>query len=114
MKIRFAPSAIQHLNVIGNSISNRTGFITGWEIGGYRIVEQVLPLDFNESTIDEVYSIAYSQFGDKMLGVFFNMCEPFKSDWFIETIILKIQDRQTEFFICDASCNYLPISEEEI
>ncbi len=99
MKISLTPNASTILELIAGSLTHETGFITGRDIGHFRIVENLIPINFNESAIDEVYSKAYRRLGDKLLGVFFNNRETFSSDWFIENIILKIKSSQPEFYL---------------
>ena len=107
------PNAVQHLKLIRETMTGNTGFITGVEIGQFRIIEQLLPIAFDETTIDRVYTAAFNRYGDKLLGAFFFEREPFANDWFIETIILHIKDPEPEFFFYDADNNSLPLTYEE-
>lgn len=99
MKIRLTPTAAAQLDLIGDTMTNETGFVIGQDIGKFRIIESLLPVNFGETTIDDVYAKAYEKIGDKLIGVFFNHCETFASDWFIENIIIKIKEPQPEFYL---------------
>jgi hypothetical protein len=106
MKIRLIPTAAALLELIGDTRTNKTGFVVGQDIGKFRIIENLLPVNFDETTIDEVYAKAYNKIGDKLIGVFFNHCETFESDWFIENIIIKIKEPRPEFYIYDVNKKY--------
>lgn len=103
MKIRLTPTAAAQLELIGDTMTNKTGFVIGQDIGKFRIIENLFPVIFDETTIDEAYATAYKKIGDKLIGVFFNHCESFDSDWFIENIIIKIKEPQPEFYLYDVN-----------
>lgn len=105
MKIRLTPTAAAQLELMGD-MTNKTGFVMGQDIGKFRIIENLLPVNFDETTIDEVYAKTYNKIGDKLIGVFFNHCEPFFSDWFIENIIVKIKYPRPEFYLYDVKQKY--------
>lgn len=111
MKIRLIPTAAALVKLIGDTITSRTGFVIGQDIGKFRIIENLVPVNFDEITIDEVYTKAYNKIGDKLIGVFFNHCEPFDSDWFIENIIVKIKGPQPEFYIYDVNQKFARLPE---
>ena len=72
MKIKLIPAAAALLELIGDTRTNKTGFVIGQDIGKFRIIENLLPVNFDETTINEVYAKAYNKIGDKLIGVFFN------------------------------------------
>lgn len=111
MKIRLTPTAAAQLELISDTMTNETGFVIGQDIGKFRIIENLLPVNFDETTINEVYAKAYNKIGDKLIGVFFNHCEPFDSDWFIETVIIKIKEPQPEFYLYDVNQKYTRLPE---
>jgi hypothetical protein len=111
MKVRLIPTAAALLELIGDTTNNKTGFVMGQDIGKFRIIENLIPVNFDETTIDDVYAKAYNKIGDKLIGVFFNHCEPFESDWFIENIIIKIKEPQPEFYIYDVNKKYTRLPE---
>jgi hypothetical protein len=114
MKIRLTPTAADQLELIGDTMTNKTGFIIGQDIGKFRIIENLLPVNFDETTINEVYAKAYNKMGDKLIGIFFNHCEPFFSDWFIENLVIKIKDQQPEFYLYDVNKTYTRLPENTI
>jgi len=101
MKIRLTPTAAALLELLGDTMTNETGFVIGQDIGKFRIIENLFPVNFDETTIDKIYTKAYKKIGDKLMGVFFNHCDTFASDWFIENIIIKIKEPQPEFYLYD-------------
>lgn len=111
MKVRLIPTAAALLELIGDTMTNKTGFVMGQDIGKFRIIENLIPVNFDETTIDEVYTKAYNKIGDKLIGVFFNYCEPFFSDWFIENIIIKIKEPQPEFYLYDVNKKFTRLPE---
>lgn len=114
MKIRLTPTAITQLGVINATTSNETGFIIGQDIGKFRIIEYLLPVNFNETTINEIYAKVYNETGGKLIGVFFNQCEPFFSDWFIEDIVMKIESPQPEFYLYNENKKYVRLADVEL
>ena len=107
MKVRLTPTALTQLELITTAATNETGFIMGQAIGQFRVIEHLLPVNFDETTIHQIYAKTYNKIGDKLMGVFFNHCEPFNSDWFIEDIIIKIKHPQPEFYYYDINKKYL-------
>jgi hypothetical protein len=114
MKITFTPAALRQLELVIGTLSNNTGFLIGSEIGKFKIIEELFPLNFDESSIDTIYSKMYSKVGDRLLGVFFNNNEPFFSDWFIEDIIINIKYPQPEFYFYDADRKLIPLTDVEL
>jgi hypothetical protein len=111
MKIKFTPSARTQLELVIGTLSNDTGFIIGQEFGKIRLVEEMFPINFDESSVDSLYAKMYRKVGDRLMGVFFNNSEPFLSDWFIEDIIIKIKYPQPEFYFYEAEGKYILLSD---
>jgi hypothetical protein len=107
MKIKFTPVARKQLELVNGVPANPTGFILGSHLGQFRIIESVFPLFFEPGTIDHLYGEMVAHFGDKLLGVFFNHCEPFLSDWFIEDIVIRLQEPLPLFYYYDAEKKYV-------
>jgi hypothetical protein len=114
MKIKVTQAARTQLALIADMLSTQTGFIMGQDIGKFRVIENLFPANFNETTIDEVYAKVYSKFGDKLTGVFFNNTEPFASDWFIGDTVIIIKYAQPEFFLFDADRKYVRLPDAEL
>ncbi len=109
MTIKFTPAAQQQLALVTQAPANPTGFIMGMAFGRFKIIDNVFPIHFDPSTINELYATMYSQIGNKLLGVFFNHSQPFLSDWFIEDIVLCIQDSPPRFYYYDAEKQFIPL-----
>jgi hypothetical protein len=114
MKIKLTPAALTQLELVAAVHTNETGFIIGASIGKHKIIENLFPVDFDETTIDDVYAGIYEKLGHKLLGVFFNHKEPFFSDWFIEDLVLRIKSPQPEFYFYDADNQYIRLPEVKI
>ncbi len=114
MKIRLIPTAAAQLELLGDTMTNETGFVIGQDIGKFRIIENLFPVNFDETTIDEIYTKAYKKIGDKLMGVFFNHCDAFANDWFIENIIIKIKEPQPEFYLYDVDQKFTRLSDIKI
>lgn len=116
MKVRFTPRARTQLELVVGTMANETGFVTGHEIGKFKIIENVFPVNFTEESIDDIYSKMYSKIGDRLLGVFFNNREPFENDWFIEDVVIKIKYPQTRFFYYEAmdEPRFVPLEDAEL
>ena len=99
MKIRLAPPALTQFELILETGANETGFLIGQDIGKFKVIESLLPINFTEETIDEIYSKMYSKIGEKLVGVFFKDREPFFNEWFIEDIIMKVIDPQPGYYM---------------
>ena len=104
MKINLTPAAISQVELIGDMDVIQTGFIMGCVLGKHIIIEQLFPVHFDESNIDQVYGKMFSRVGERLTGVFFNHREPFFSDWFLEDVVLKINHptHQSEFYLYDS------------
>lgn len=96
MKINFTPDARLQFHLIQETPSIQNGFVVGQNIGKHLIIENIFPVNFNEKSIDSVYSLYYDEMGEKLAGVFFNNREPFLCDWFLEDIIIKITPQKQE------------------
>jgi len=114
VKVNLTPAALTQLELIIGTFANETGFIIGQDIGKYKVIEGLFPINFYEGTIDTVYPWVYSKINDKLMGVFFNNREPFSSDWFIEDIIIKIKYPQPEFYFYDVDKKYIRLPEVKI
>ena len=99
MKIRFTPRAQKQLDMIKDLDPAATGFVSGIEIGKYVIIENLVPVNFDESNIDEVYSEIYSKTGEKLIGPFFKNNTFFKNEWFLSDIIIEIGEKKCESYL---------------
>ena len=109
MKIRLTPTALAQLEWLAETGTNQTGFISGQDLGNFRIIETLFPINFNPANLDEVYEKTYSKIGDKLLGVFFNRCEPFFSDWLVENLIMTLTYPQLEFYLYGVNQRLKPL-----
>ncbi|MGE5341949.1 MAG: hypothetical protein ACM3SY_10780 [Candidatus Omnitrophota bacterium] len=106
MNIKLTPYALTQLQVIVQTHSNNTGFLLGTDMGKFKIIENLFPLNFTPTTIDAVYSQIYqSELGKKIMGVFFNPIhetdEPFVNEWFMEDLIMIARIPNPEFYLYD-------------
>jgi hypothetical protein len=115
MKIKLTPGALIQLELIAETRTNKTGFLFGMDIGKFTMIESLMPVNFDETTIDDIYAAVCIKMGDKIKGVFFNNQEPFPSQWFIEDIIMKVKFPDPEFYSYDYNLNFtrLPHDEED-
>ncbi len=111
MKISFTPNALTQLELVIGTLSNDTGFLIGHDMGKIRIIENLFPINFDQQSIDVLYSKIFSKFSHKLLGVFFNNIEPFDSDWFIQDIMINIKYPQPRFYIYDIEKGYIPLAD---
>jgi hypothetical protein len=111
MKIRLTPPALVQLEWLAKTDSNQTGFITGLDLGRFRIIETLFPINFTPSDFDAVCEKTYSQIGNKMLGVFFYRCAPFFCDWLMENLIVQLDYPQIEFFLYDVNRRLKPLQK---
>lgn len=109
MKISQTPQVKEQLELLSQVNTNKTGFIIGHQMGLFRIISNLWPINFNQENLNQIYTKVYKVIDDKILGVFFNFREPFYSDWFIENIIIKISVNQTQFFFYDINRNLVPL-----
>lgn len=98
MEITLTTTAQTQLNLITEVASNGTGFLMGQDMGRFRIIESLLPVDFSEATIDDIYSKMVQKAGNKLLGVFFHNIEPIQNEWLWEDIILEITNNEPLFY----------------
>lgn len=102
MKINWTPFAYTQLELINRIGTVTSGFIVGQDIGKFKTIENLLPVNFDENTIDAVYSSIYERIGDKLLGVFIKdplLLPTHCADWFIEDIVMKIAFPNPEFYL---------------
>lgn len=99
MKIEFNPIAQFQLNMIRDLDINGAGFIIGSMIGKYVIVENLFIVNFFKQNINSSYENIYSKIGDKLIGVFFCNKKMFFCDWFVEDLILQINNKKTDVFL---------------
>ena len=111
MKISFTPNALTQLELVIGTLSNDTGFLIGQDMGKIKIIENLFPINFDENSIDMMYSKIYSKVSHRLMGVFFNNIEPFNSDWFIQDIVINIKYPQPRFYIYDINEEYIPLSD---
>lgn len=111
MKISFTPDALTQLELVIGTLSNDTGFLIGQDMGKIKIIQNLFPINFNENTIDMLYSKIYSKMNHRLMGVFFNNIEPFCSDWFIQDIVINIKYPQPRFYLYDIDKKYIHLPD---
>lgn len=113
MEITLTTTAQTQLNLITEVASNGTGFLMGQDMGRFRIIESLLPVDFTEATIDDIYSRMVQKTGNKLLGVFFHNIKPFHNEWLWEDIILEIRNTEPLFYRYDPEKGPVRVNESE-
>jgi hypothetical protein len=118
MKIEFSPGARLQLDVLSELDSIETGFLFGFNMGRYLIIESFFPLRFTKNSINRIYPQVFNHFSDRLLGVFFINRKAFLNDWFLENIILQVKDHSQKIFLCrfddqSGQKQWVPISGSE-
>jgi hypothetical protein len=96
MKIEFSPRSLLQLNLFMKLKQSEAGFVCGFSAGQYRIIDGFFPLRFNKNSINRVYPEIFNHFRDCLLGVFFVNAPVFLNDWFLEQLIIDVQDQAAE------------------
>jgi hypothetical protein len=117
MKIEFSPTSRSQLDVLIETKSKETGFIFGFNMGQYKIIDSFFPLRFNRSSLNRIYPRIFNRFGDRLIGVFFINDPVFMSDWFLEQMIVEVRDQNTEIYMCRFDDGFhqkrlIPVAEE--
>lgn len=112
MKINWTPFAYTQLELIDRIGTVTSGFIIGRDIGKFKVIESLLPVNFDENSIGTVYKNIYERVGDQLLGVFLK--DPLTLsipcvEWFIEDIVMKITFPEPEFYYCSVDKNLQPL-----
>lgn len=100
MDIQLTPEAENRLEMIRRMDTVANGFVLGRMIGKHLVVEQFFPANFDEDTVDAVYRIVFERVGERLAGVFFNNREPFFNEWFLEDVMIHIDDREWRYEVC--------------
>ena len=66
------------------------GFLIGELIGNKSIIEDILFINFDKVSIDNIYPIVLNIYKKKLLGSIFIGYKGFSSDWFSEDFILNL------------------------
>ncbi|MCP4221331.1 MAG: hypothetical protein GY765_42290 [bacterium] len=90
MNINFTPEATRQLDMVKRTASITNGFVSGRVMGKLVLVEQLFPVNFDETDIEKIYPEMLETGGDTLLGVFFNNRPPFYCDWFREDIVIQL------------------------
>lgn len=117
MKIEFSPKSRSQLDVLIELESKETGFIFGFNTGQYRLIDTFFPIRFTRGSIKRIYSQVFNRFRNRLIGVFFINEPVFLSDWFLEQMIVDVQNQKPEIYLCrfdDGSHQkrLIPVSEE--
>jgi hypothetical protein len=98
MKIYFSNRANSELDLLCKLENERTGFVFGFDLGFGKLIDTILPLNFQSTNIGPLYQSVYKHKGDSLLGVFFLNKNYFLDDCFFENIILTIKAGQLKIF----------------
>jgi hypothetical protein len=103
MKVQLTPAALREITVLRSSGYKGAGFLLGSTIGRFRIIEQLLPLDFKRENGDEVYRSVCAAYRQRLQGVLFCRRRPFALDWFLHDLVMVIGGDQIEVLGCEFS-----------
>jgi hypothetical protein len=103
MKVQLTPAALREINVLRTAGYKGAGFLLGSVIGRFIIIDQLMALDFNRDSADDVYSSVCASYQQRLQGVFFCRRRPFTLDWFLHDVIMLIKDDQIEILGCEFS-----------
>jgi len=109
MKVHLTPGAQEKIELIRALKTPGTGFLFGTRLGQYLLLEDLLPLAFDEHGLEPVYAQVFERQGEKLLGVYFMNRPIFLDDWFIGDIILEIADPGLSFYLCSPDKRPLPL-----
>jgi len=117
MKIEFSPKSRSQLDVLIELKSKETGFIFGFNTGQYKLIDSFFPIRFTKSSIKRIYPQIFNRFSDRLIGVFFINDPVFLSDWFLEQMIIDVQNQTPEIYLCrfddgDHQKRLIPVSEK--
>jgi hypothetical protein len=98
MKIELTQTARWQLRLLTGIDSKTTGFVLGWGLGRFKIIDKLFPLGFNKKNIKQIYHQLFLETGEQLLGVFFVNSEIFFDDWFLENFIIKITGQGSQVF----------------
>lgn len=99
MKIDLTPAAQTQVELFRDMDTVENGFLIGTVMGKHIIINELIPVNFNEKNIDDLYHKMVDKLGDRVTGVFFNNRAPFLSEWFLEDVVMTI-DAQTQPPVC--------------
>ncbi|MBN2398827.1 MAG: hypothetical protein JXI33_00640 [Candidatus Aminicenantes bacterium] len=103
MKVQLTPAVLQGITVLRSSGYKGAGFLLGSTIGRFIIIEQLLPLDFNRDSVNNIYRSVCASYQQRLQGVFFCRRRPFATDWFLYDLVLVIGHDHIEVCGCEFS-----------
>jgi hypothetical protein len=103
MKVQLTPAALREISVLRSAGYKGAGFLLGSAMGHFIIIEQLLALDFDRTSGDEIYRSVCANYRQRLQGVFFCRRRPFVIDRFLQDLVALIDERQIEIRRCEFS-----------
>lgn len=96
LKIRLTRGAQIELDLLGQLRSGSSGFLSGRDIGRYRVIDRFIHFPLKNRSLQAAYHTVYQKLGDRLIGVFFVNETVVQDDWLIGDIILSIAGGKRE------------------
>jgi len=103
MKVQLTPAALREISVLRSIGYKGAGFFLGSVIGRFIIIDQLLPLDFNRGNGAAVYHSVCATYPQRLQGVFFCRRRPFVLDWFLQDLVMTVDNEQIQIYKCEFS-----------
>lgn len=100
MPIQLSPAALRQANLLIDAGCRGCGLLVGSWIGHHLLLDELVPAPFTRSTLDRVWAPALEAYGDRLHGVWFCRRPPFVSDWFLEGLVMSIDDSGISYSRC--------------
>jgi hypothetical protein len=100
MKIELSPKSLLQLEALENIQMKGSGFVFGFNAGQYRVIDEFFPVSFTSISINRIYPEIFERFRDRLIGVFFLNHRVFLSDWFLEQLVVDVQGKEMEYYLC--------------
>jgi hypothetical protein len=98
-KIRLTRGAQIQLDLLGKLQLGASGFLSGRDIGRYRVIERFIHFPLTGESMTGSYQLVYQKLRDRLTGVFF-VNEPLVvDDWMIGDLIISIGAGKREVFV---------------
>ncbi len=93
MDMQFSDRAVEKQRLFRTLISDSDKGIQGFVIGSYfgqiHVIEDLIQIEFNAGSLDNIYPKMLEIYGNRLLGPFYINCKKIESDWFSEDVIFE-------------------------
>ena len=98
-KIRLTRGAQMQIDLLGRLKSGASGFLSGRDIGRYRVIDRFIHFPLTGKTITGSYYTVHQKMGDRLIGVFFVNGPVVVDAWLIGDLIISIEGAKREVFV---------------